>query len=190
MIAKPSGIIPVVRLYSATVVDVQRRGAWQWSSERKRLYANFLDDPNHLIAVTAGANRSKGAKGPDEWKPPDASYWCQYAVDWVTIKYKWDLTATPGEIAALDEMLTTCDTPHQLGVIVTFERPNLASLGSSTPTPTPAGEPSRASYGSYDEAEVASEIRVRGSQGTGRGFPRTMVPSVRDGDGDGVVCEK
>ena len=34
-------------------------------------YANYLDDPTHLIVVTAGANRSKGAGGPDEWKPRD-----------------------------------------------------------------------------------------------------------------------
>ena len=97
------------------------------------MYANYLGDPNHLIAVTARANRSKGARGPEEWKPPDPSYQCQYAVDWVTIKYQWDLAATPEEFAALDEMLDTCDTPHQLGVVVTLERPNLPSFGGGTP---------------------------------------------------------
>ena len=94
------------------LANAHRNEAWQWSPERKRLYANHLGDPNQLIAVTARANRSKGTKGPDEWKPPDGSYWCQYAVDWITIKYKWDLTATSAEFAALDEMLTTCDVPH------------------------------------------------------------------------------
>ena len=172
------------------LANAHRSGAWQWSPERKRLYANYLGDPNHLIAVTARANRSKGARGPEEWKPPDPSYQCQYAVDWVTIKYQWDLAATPEEFAALDEMLDTCDTPHQLGVVVTLERPNLPAFGGGTPLPTPAGEPSRAPYGSCDEAEIAGETRVRGSQGPGRGFPKAMVPSARDGDGDGVVCER
>ena len=69
------------------LANAHRSGAWQWSPERKRLYANYLDDPNHLIAVTARANRSKGARGPEEWQSPDSSYWCQYAVDWITIKY-------------------------------------------------------------------------------------------------------
>ena len=172
------------------LANAHRSGAWQWSSERKRLYANYLDDPTHLIAVTARANRSKGAKGPDEWKPSDSSYWCQYAVDWVTIKFSWELTATPEEFTALDEMLETCETPHRLGVMVTFERPNLPSFGGSTPTPTLADGSPAARYGSCDEGEEAGETRVRGSQGSGRGFPKAMVPSARDGDGDGVVCER
>ena len=45
-------------------------------------------------------------------------------------------------------------------------------------------------YGSCEEAESAGEQRVRGSQGGGRGFPKGMVPGARDGDGDGVVCER
>ena len=96
------------------LANAHRSGARQWSSERKRQYANYLDDPNHLVAVKARANRSKGARGPDDWKPPDPSYWCEYAVDWITIKFSWDLTATPEEFAALEEMLETRETPHQL----------------------------------------------------------------------------
>ena len=29
-----------------------------------------------------------------------------------------------------------------------------------------------------------------GVKGDGRGFPKEMVPSARDGDGDSVVCER
>ena len=36
----------------------------------------------------------------------------------------------------------------------------------------------------------ATEQLVQGSNGEGRGFPQMTVPSSRDGDGDGVVCER
>ena len=38
-------------------------GAWAWSPEKKEMYANFLEDDGHLIAVASRANRSKGAPG-------------------------------------------------------------------------------------------------------------------------------
>ena len=66
--------------------NAHRSGGWNWDADRKREYANNLDDNYHLIAVTASANRSKGAKGPEEWQPPDQTYRCQYATDWVLIK--------------------------------------------------------------------------------------------------------
>ena len=120
--------------------------------------------------MTARANRSKGARGPEEWKPPDPTYWCRYAVDWITIKYEWDLTATSAEFAALEGMLANCDILHQLGVAVTFEKPNLPPFGGSTPSPTPTNDRPAGQYGSCDEAETAGETRVNGSQGSGRVF--------------------
>ena len=172
--------------------NAHHSGAWEWSAERREQYANYLDDPQHLIAVTASANRSKGARGPEDWRPDDGSYWCQYAIDWVTIKDDWALTATAAEFTALEEMLATCDVPHQLGVIFRMEKPDLPSLGGSTPppTPTPDGGSPDASYDSCDAAQAAGESRVQGSKGSGQGFPKSMVPTARDGDGDGVVCEK
>ena len=77
------------------------------SANRREQYANYLDDPQHLIAVTANSNRSKGARGPEDWKPDDQSYWCQYAVDWITIKDTWALTVTQAEHNALAQMLNT-----------------------------------------------------------------------------------
>ena len=187
-------------------------GAWDWLAERKELYANYLDQPDHLIAVTARANRSKGAKGPDRWKPEARTYWCQYAIDWITIKSTWDLTVTEEEHAALGQMLDTCSNPPVLmtsGDRGTGSVPGTTSTPAPTPTGTPIPRPTRTptprptstpvptptispttTYTSCDAAEAAGETHVRGSKGPGRGFPKWMVPSARDGDGDGVVCEK
>ena len=174
------------------LANAHRSGAWQWSSDRKRQYANYLDDPQHLIAVTARANRSKGAKGPEDWQPPDQSYWCRYAVDWVTVKVSWELTATADEFDALSEMLESCDTPHQLTQITPLEKPNLPSFGNSgdRPTPTPTSLPQRSTYDSCAAADAAGLNLVAGTKGSGRGYPKSVVPSARDGDGDGVVCER
>ena len=162
-------------------------GAWQWSAEQRERYANYLEDPQHLIAVTASANRSKGARGPDQWKPEDQTYWCQYAVDWITIKSTWKLTVTQQEHTALVQLLNTC-----------AQRPELMVSQQSQVQPTPrptrnpvqqTPTPEMRTHNSCDAAQAAGETRAQGSKGNGRGFPKWMVPSARDGDGDGVVCE-
>ena len=162
-------------------------GAWQWSANQRERYANYLEDPQHLIAVTASANRSKGARGPNQWKPEDRTYWCQYATDWITIKSTWELTVTQTELAGLNQMLSTCDEPPSLwvshGSVPGVHR------ATSTPEPRPTATAVTIKYNSCDAAKAAGETRVTGSKGQGRGFPKWMVPSARDGDGDGVVCE-
>ena len=62
--------------------------------------------------------------------------------------------------------------------------------GQPTSTPIPTTPSDRTTYASCQEAEAAGESRVQGSNGPGRGFPKSMVPSARDRDGDGVVCEQ
>ena len=57
----------------------------------------------------------------------------------------------------------------------------------STPTPDPSEQ---TVYASCEAAVRAGEVRIEGSEGDGQGFPAAMVPSARDGDGDGIVCEK
>ena len=160
-------------------------GGWAWSPEKKEQYANHLGDDDHLIAVASRANRSKGARGPEEWKPRDETYWCEYATDWAEIKERWELTMTEPEAGAVVEMLNTCDDPPVVEVEV-WEA--LGTTGVHKPEPT--DEPESSVYGSCEEAAAAGEQRVQGSQGGGLGFPKAMVPSARDGDGDGVVCEK
>ena len=154
--------------------NAHRSGAWAWDDARRRAYANDLSYANHLIAVTNSVNRAKSDQGPERWKPPDESYWCQYATDWANIKAAWGLSATQAEWDALLSMTATCD-------------------GQPPPAPTPPTAtlaPSWMVYASCDEAERAGVPRQRGSSGNGQGFPANLVPTARDGDGDGVVCER
>ena len=110
-------------------------GSWRLSAEERERYANYLDDPQHLIAVTASANRSKGARGPEDWKPEDRTHWCRYATDWITAKDTWDLTVTQHEYDALVEMVNTCDAPPTRGFSRMPKERRSRSLAVSPPTP-------------------------------------------------------
>ena len=91
-------------------------GGWAWSPVKKEQYANNLEDDDHLIAVASRANRSKGARGPEEWNPRDDGFWCEYATDWAEIKARWKLTMTEPEADAVAEMLDTCENPPEFEV--------------------------------------------------------------------------
>ena len=159
-------------------------GGWRWDAERKREYANYLEDPDHLVAISSRHNRAKGARGPEEWAPPDNGIWCDYATDWAEIKERWNLTMTPVESAIVMDMIGTCENPPEYEVEIRETMEVRVGVLDST------AEPEGTVYGSCDEAEAAGEERMQGSQGGGQGYPKAMVPSARDGDGDGVVCEE
>ncbi len=66
-------------------------GGAAWGSAKKSAYFNDLVDPQHLIAVSYSANRSKGDRGPTEWLPPNPQARCKYIQDWVAVKTEWGL---------------------------------------------------------------------------------------------------
>ena len=173
--------------------EAHRSGGWQWSGPRRIAFANDLDEPAALTAVSSRSNREKSADDPAEWRPPARSAWCQYARDWITVKARWYLTADQAEVSALRTMLETCEAPPESRPAEQLDRPvrrvEVVEQESDQPTPAPTGE-RKAVYDSCDEAEAAGEPRVQGERGTGQGFPAAKVPAARDGDEDGVVCER
>lgn len=57
-------------------------GGAEWSLEKKERFAN---DRKNLLAVDDGLNSSKGAKGLDQWLPPNVDYWCDYTGLWMDL---------------------------------------------------------------------------------------------------------
>ncbi len=172
------------------LANAHRSGAWAWSKERKAEYANDLSYANHLIAVQASANRQKGSKGPEDWRPPRRGYWCQYATDWVTIKHSWGLTATQHEVDALREMFDVCADPPTLAVTQSegaSSLPPAPIAATPTPIPPPDGElrydpdgPDR-DCGDFDTWGEAQAFYIAA------GGPDTDSHRL-DGDGDGIAC--
>ena len=88
---------------------------------------------------------------------------------------------TPVESEIVMEMLGTCEVP--LAVDVGTLEGMVVVPGKDKPEAGDNG------YSSCEEAAVAGEQWVQGNRGEGRGFPKAMVPSARDGDEYRVVCE-
>jgi hypothetical protein len=87
------------------LANAWRSVASRWGAAEREAYAN---DPAVVLSADAGANRQKGDKGPEAWRPPNASYHCEYARRWVWIKSGWGMTVNAAEKGALEGMLATC----------------------------------------------------------------------------------
>ncbi|MFG1683478.1 DUF1524 domain-containing protein [Nonomuraea sp. NPDC049269] len=87
--------------------DAWRSGAWEWTTAKRKAFANSLQD-SQLWAVTDNVNQSKSDQDPSTWRPPLASFECEYARSWVDVKFDWGLTMQPAERTALEQMLATC----------------------------------------------------------------------------------
>ena len=167
------------------LANAHRSGGWAWDAPRKQAFANDLSDGDHLIAVTASANRSKGAKGPEDWRPPDASYWCEYATDWARIKDAWDLSVTLAELVALRDMLRDCPSGVQ---IVVGNNPGL--VPELPPTATPITVDGALRYDPFGaDRNCGNFSRWMDAQAfyEAAGGP-AIDPHRLDGDGDGVAC--
>ena len=80
-------------------------GAWQWSSERRRAFANDLSDSRSLMAVTDSVNQSKGDRDPSQWMPPRRDYRCSYISMWLAVKARWSLAVDPSEAGMIRSLL-------------------------------------------------------------------------------------
>lgn len=83
-------------------------GAWSWSADQRRDFANDLRQPFFLIAVSASSNRSKSDRDPAEWLPTNTSYRCEYVRIWIEVKRAWNLSVDQAEHEAIRNILAGC----------------------------------------------------------------------------------
>lgn len=80
-------------------------GAW---SAGATVRARLANDPANLVAVDAGSNQDKGDKEPARWMPPQRSFRCRYAIQFVTVTRTYGLTIDAPSRSALHRTLTEC----------------------------------------------------------------------------------
>lgn len=80
-------------------------GAWAWSSDMRRAYANDTSDSRTLLAVTDRVNQSKSDKDPSNWLPPSKSYLCTYLSNWIAVKARWGLSMDHSEWGRVKNLL-------------------------------------------------------------------------------------
>ncbi|KEP50042.1 putative secreted protein [Rhizoctonia solani 123E] len=82
-------------------------GAWNWTAERRKEFANDLTRPQ-LLAVSATSNRMKGDRDPSKWMPSNPSFHCTYIRSWIQVKQYYELTVDQAEKEALTRYINEC----------------------------------------------------------------------------------
>lgn len=68
--------------------EAHEAGGYAFSPKMKEQFAN---DPDNLLAVYLGQNRSKGDRHPLIWMPENKAYHCEYLARWIFVKQKYGL---------------------------------------------------------------------------------------------------
>jgi hypothetical protein len=80
-------------------------GAADWNGKKRCLYANFLGNDFHLLAVLGKENMRKSDKSPEGYMPPNESYRCQYLNQWLKVKMIWALNLSSQETSRIAELV-------------------------------------------------------------------------------------
>jgi hypothetical protein len=176
--------------------EAWRSGASKWSADQREAYANDLDFPDALVAVTAASNRSKSDDDPTNYLPTDTSNLCSYVSKWVAVKTRWNLTVDATEKDSIKTVLDKCGTTDistvekasapapATGGTTAVEAPKTETPAPVTPVPAPV-----AGSGGNDPKFASCSAAIAGGYGPYmKGEPE--YEWYRDGDGDGKVCEK
>ena len=145
----------------------------------------FSSDLLNLTLASPSVNRhQKSGKDAADWLPELNQCW--FAARTVQVKREYGLTVDPREASALDAVLSGC---------ASFELVVVSAPPQAQPTSVPAqrtGSPSNTDpLSMYDDNGngriTCAEARSHGIAPVRRDHPAYQY--MRDGDGDGIVCE-
>lgn len=139
----------------------------------RRAFARDLD--NLTLASPAVNRHAKGGRDAGEWLPEHNRCW--FAGRVLAVKRRYGLTVDAREAAALDRVLAECGS-------LRMASPAACSTAPDSPAPSAGGIP----WDDNGNGRVTcAEARRHGIAPVRRGDP--AYPYMRDGDGDGIVCE-
>ena len=148
----------------------------------------FASDLLNLTLASPSLNRhAKRAHDAAEWLPPMNKCW--FAARIVEVRRKYGLTIDRREADALESALSSCSSTEMIV--------RSCAVGESGSSATPPASPNVAPSGDVDALRlwddnrngriICREARRHGIAPVWHGHPAYSF--MRDGDGDGVVCE-
>lgn len=189
-------------------------GAAGWSDQTLREFANDLDYEHSLIAVSASSNRKKSDRDPATWMPSNLSFACQYLGRWVGVKFRWSLTVDALEHSVLVEAIEACgdsatvSVPSQATVVLADAQTLAARSNPALTQDRPSSSGGAAPVEVFVNCDALNAVYpggvarspetmnlVSGSPRATR-YPLTVDAALyeanirRDGDRDGVACER
>ena len=170
------------------------------TAETRRLFASDLLNLTLFIPEVNGCGKEgKCDKDASEWLPPLNQCW--FAARVVAVRRKYDLTIDRHEADALERVLAACDSTAMIGPedaaaayacsVATksadFTSPVQPEAGETTP-PAPSEIDALSEWDDNGNGRIScAEARRHGIAPVPHDHP--AYPFMRDGDGDGVVCE-
>jgi Excalibur calcium-binding domain/Protein of unknown function (DUF1524) len=169
-----------------SLADAWRAGAYAWDVDQREEFAN---DFMNLEALDSETNQDKNDETAAGWLPDDDDDQCALVVRQITIKHRYELSITPAEQQAMQQVLTSpvCDggdiKPQK---VKEFKAPKAKPIGEPKPKPKPEPKsdptPDREPY-----YRNCAAVRAAGAAPIYRGEPG--YARHLDRDGDGVGCE-
>ena len=158
-------------------------GLCRASPQTRRRFANDL--LNLTLASPEVNRQSKSAKDAAEWMPPRNRCW--FAQRIIDVRQRYDLTIDRREAEALDAILGECDSTALVFNAAPPDGQGVSSMPATAAVQLAAAAPLRLYDDNGNGRITCAEARRHGIAPVPRSHP--AYPYMRDGDGDGWVCE-